>query len=85
MFLEIRLSEKGVVGKDPETGKIYIINTGVSFTGITKDGEKCSVISTHSVESLKHLGENLIIVHGNEVLDHQVLISPDSKWDLAQI
>lgn len=85
MFLEVKLSKSGVVGKDLETGKVYIINTGTSFTGITKDGKKCSVINPRRVESLKALGDNLIIIHGNEVLDYSVLISPDSKWDLTQI
>lgn len=85
MFLKIKLSKEGVVGKDPETGKIYIINTGLSFTGITKDGKKCSIISTRSVGSLQDLGEHLIIVHGNHVLDRNVLISPDPQWGLAQI
>jgi len=85
MFLKIKLSKEGVVGTDPETGNTYIINTGISFTGVTKDEKKCSVISTRRVESLKHLGDNLIIVHGNEVLDNHVLIAPDPKWTLAQI
>ncbi|HEF0121904.1 TPA: hypothetical protein R8G81_000967 [Citrobacter youngae] len=85
MLLKVRLSKEGVVGTDPKTGKTYIINTGISFTGVTEDKKKCSVISTNRVESLKHLGDNLIIVHGNEVLDNHVLIDPDPKWTLALI
>lgn len=49
MYLKIKLIKgKGLVGQDPDTGKAYIINTGLSFTGVTSEGEKCSVINTAS-------------------------------------
>ncbi|EMM5893442.1 MULTISPECIES: hypothetical protein [Klebsiella] len=86
MYLKIKLIKgKGLVGQDPDTGKAYIINTGLSFTGVTSEGEKCSVINTARVESLQDVPERMIVIHGGTVLTGDLLIIPDQKWQLAEI
>ncbi|MBZ7441687.1 hypothetical protein FMK91_05590 [Klebsiella grimontii] len=86
MYLKIKLIKgKGLVGEDPDTGKVYIINTGLSFTGVTSKGEKCSVINTARVESLQDVSERMIVIHGGTVLNGDLLIRPDRECRLAEI
>ncbi|MDC7871349.1 hypothetical protein TH60_17810 [Pantoea ananatis] len=86
MYLKVRLIKgKGLVGHNPKTGETFIINTGISFTGVTEDGEKCTVLNTSVVPSLKEKIQSMIVIHGNEVLNNDVLIAPDSKWTLARL
>lgn len=65
--------------------KVYMINTGLSFTGVTNNGDKCSVINTSGVESLQDISERMIVIHGNTVLANDLLIRPDEQWDLSEI
>ncbi|WP_456310437.1 hypothetical protein [Serratia proteamaculans] len=84
MYLKIKLvKDFGLLGKDEKTGNVYIINTGLSFTGVTEDGKKCSIINPLRVEYLKSAIDKMIVIHGNEVLDNNVLIMPDKKWDVS--
>ncbi|MDZ7278808.1 hypothetical protein N4G40_11050 [Pantoea eucrina] len=86
MHLMVKLiNGTGLVGRNPKTGETYIINTGRSFTGITEDGKKCTILNSSSIPSLKEKIQSMIVIHGNEVLDNDVLIAPDSKWTLARI
>lgn len=86
MYLEIKLVKgRGIFGKDIESGATFIINDGLSFTGVTKNGEKCSVINPSRVGSLKNKIQDIIIIHGNEVLDNKVLIKPNVIWSVSPI
>lgn len=51
MLLKVRLSKEGVVGTDPKTGKTYIINTGISFTGVTEDKKN---VQSSALTGLSH-------------------------------
>ncbi|RUS02760.1 hypothetical protein [Pectobacterium polaris] len=81
MLFKIKLcGEHGLVGIN-HNDEVFIINTGLSFTGKTENGEICSIICPLRVDCLKDKINYPLIISGNKVLDLQnTWIEPDDIW-----